>query len=262
MRRLLNSLMRHMATACLAIAPALVSMSPAALAATDFETPLKPFSAQSPWNARPVKPVLGDFEIPRSTYYPTLAEGMWSTGVFVASATDTPMTVLGPRDKPGVWDPDTESIHKSIVIPRWPAGVLPASGSDGHADIVDPISGIIHSFFVLKNVDGQWRAQQYAWTRLDGRGWGEPGHYFQGARAAAVPTMGGLIRTREVNDGDSVYRHALAMSLTFNALSTGPTYIFPATSADGGAEKTNSGQIPEGALLMLPPDYDLSLIHI
>ena len=101
---------------------------------------------------------------------------------------------------------------------------------------------------------------QYAWTRLDGRGWGEPGHYFQGARAAAVPPMGGLIRTREVNDGDSVYRHALAMSMTFNALSPGPTYIFPATSADGGAEKVNSGQIPEGALMMLPPDYDTASI--
>lgn len=228
--------------------------------AEPFGTASKPFSAQSPWNARPVNPVLGDFEIPRSTYYPGLIEGKWSTGVFVATASDKAMTVRGPIDKPGVWDPDAEAIRSSVVIPRWPADVIPASGSDGHADIVDPITGIVHSFFVLKNVDGQWRALQYAWTRLEGRGWGEPGHYFQGARAAAVPTMGGLIRTKEANDGDSVYRHALAMSLTFNALSPGPTYIFPATSADGGAEKTNSGQIPEGALLMLPSDYDTASI--
>lgn len=230
-------------------------------AATEtFGTPLRPFSAQSPWNARPIAPVLGSFEIPRSSYYPTLAEGKWSTGVFVAAASDKPMTVLGPLDKPGVWDPDAEVTHDSIVIPRWPAAVVPAEGTDGHADIVDPISGIIHSFYKLKNIDGQWRALQYAWTRLDGRGWGEPGHYFQGARAAAVPTMGGLIRTQEVNDGDSVYRHALAMSLTFNGLSPSPPYVFPATSADGGAEKTNSGQIPEGALVMLPPDYDTTSI--
>lgn len=250
----------HAATAGLILATALVLQPGATLAAESFGTPLRPFSAQSPWNARPVNPVLGDFEIPRSTYYPTLAEGKWSTGVFVASASDKPMTVQGPVDKPGVWDPDGEVVRASIVIPRWPAGVLPASGSDGHADIVDPFNGVIHSLFKLKNVDGQWRALQYAWTRLDGRGWGEPGHYFQGARAAAVPTMGGLIRTHEVNDGDNVYRHALAMSLTFNALSAAPTYVFPATSADGNASKTNSGQIPEGALLMLPPDYDTASI--
>lgn len=260
MHRSFRVWMLHATAAGLMLAAALVLQPRAALAAEPFGTPLRPFSAQSPWNARPVNPVLGDFEIPRSTYSPLIAEGKWSTGVFVASASDQPMTVLGPIDKPGVWDPDAEAVRPSIVIPRWPAGVLPASGSDGHADIVDPVTGIVHSFFVLKNVDGQWRALQYAWTRLDGSGWGEPGHYFQGARAAAVAPIGGLIRTHEVNDGESVYRHALAMSLTFNALSPGPTYIFPATSADGGAEKLNSGQIPEGALLMLPPDYDTASI--
>ncbi|OYT99166.1 MAG: Atrophin-1 multi-domain protein [Burkholderiales bacterium PBB1] len=242
------------------LASACAFLPAVSVAAEAFGTPLRPFSAQSPWNARPVAPVFGDFEIPRSAYYPTLAEGKWSTGVFIASAGDKSVTVLGPLDKPGVWDPDSEVTHESIVIPRWPADVVPAEGTDGHADIVDPITGIIHSLFKLKRVDGQWRALQYAWTRLDGRGWGEPGHYFQGARASAVPTMGGLIRTHEVNDGDSVYRHALAMSLTFNGLSPSPAYVFPATSADGGAEKTNSGQIPEGALMMLPPEYDTASI--
>lgn len=240
---------------------ALLGLQPAMSAAPEaFGTPKRPFSAQSPWNSRPVAPVLGTFEVPRSTYSSMVAEGRWSTGVFIASAGDKPMTVLGPLDKRGVWDPDAEVVRDSVVIPRWPAAVVPAEGTDGHADIVDPATGIVHSFFKLKNVDGQWRALQYAWTRLDGRGWGEPGHYFQGSRAAAVPTMGGVIRTHEVNDGDSVYRHALAMSMTFNALSPGPTYVFPATSADGGAEKTNSGQIPEGALMMLPPDYDTASI--
>ena len=40
-------------------------------------------------------------------------------------------------------------------------------------------------------------------------------------------------------------------------MSANPTYIFPATSADGDAAKTNSGSIPEGALLMLPPSFDV-----
>lgn len=222
---------------------------------------LTPFSADSPWNARPVAPVFDDYEIPRSDYFPAVASGKYSTGAFLATDADKPVQVLPLPGRPGVWNPDAEAQQASIAVPRWPAQVIPASGSDGHADIVDPIAGVIHSFFKLKNIDGQWRAGQYAWTRLDGRGWGEPGHYFQGARAAAVPSMGGIIRKHEIDDGEDVYRHALAMSLTYNALSPNPTYIFPATSADSNAAKTNTGRIPEGALLMLPADFDMAQIR-
>ena len=79
---------------------ALLFISVSVQAAT-FGTYTNPFSAQSPWNARPMRPVLGDFEIPKSTYAPTLAEGKWSTGVFLAQSTDKPMTVLGPVDRRG-----------------------------------------------------------------------------------------------------------------------------------------------------------------
>lgn len=204
--------------------------------------------------------MLGDFEIPRSSYFPTLAEGKWSTGVFLAGDQDAPVTVQGLPGLPGVWDPDSQVMRDDVVIPRWPANVLPAEGSDGHADIVDPVSGIVHSFYKLKNIDGVWRAKQYAWSRLDGRGWGDPAHHYQGARAAAVPTMAGLIRIHEFNDSDTLYRHALAMSLTYNGMSPAPAYIFPATNGDATAAKTNSGRIPEGALLMLPPEYDTARI--
>ncbi|WAC75147.1 Atrophin-1 multi-domain protein [Roseateles sp. SL47] len=221
-----------------------------------FGTAERPFSAQSPWNCRPVDPVLDGWTIPKDAYFPAIESGKYSVGVFLCSPDDKPQRVLGPLNQKGVWDPDAEAMVPEVLIPRWPAGVLPASGSDGHADLVDPQAGIIHSFFQLKKVGDEWRAQQYAWTRLDGRGWGDPAHYFQGARAAAVPTMGGLIRSHEIEDGDSVYRHALALSLTFSGLSPAPGYIFPATSADRGVEQ-NKGQIPEGALLMLPPDFEI-----
>lgn len=224
-------------------------------------TYLRPFSPQSPWNSRPVQPVFDDFEIPRSSFFPALVEGKYSTGVFLTAESDEAMQVRPLPGTRGLWDADAEVHRDGIVIPRWPADTLPATGSDGHADIVDVQSGIVHSFYKLKNLDGQWCARQYAWTRLDGRGWGDPAHYFQGARAAAVPSMGGIMRKHEVNDGDSVYRHALAMSLTHNALSADPTYIFPATSADGDAARANKGRIPEGALLMLPPEYDTSSIR-
>ena len=220
---------------------------------------LKPFAPDSLWNSRPVAPVLGDFVIPKSNYYPRIGEGKYSLGVFLAKPTDDPVTVYGIPGRKGVWDPDSEVRHKSISIPRWPPEATPAEGSDGHADIVDPVSGIVHSFHVLRRENGRWLAAQYAWTPIDGSGWGDPAHYMQGARAAGVPSMAGLIRKHEVRDGDTLYRHALAVSLTFNALSAEPAYVFPATSADTTANR-NHGAIPEGSLLMLPQSFDVQRI--
>jgi len=219
----------------------------------------RPFAANSLWNARPVAPVFGDFVIPRSDYFPSVAEGKWSTGVFLSKANDRPLTVTGLPGSKGLWDPDAEEFH-DVTIPRWPEDVNPASAADGHADIVDTVAGIIHSFFQLRNQGGRWMAAHYAWSPIDGRGWGDPAHYFQGARAAGVPTMAGLIRKHEVQDGKSLYRHALAVSLTFNALSPKPAYVFPATSADTSAATTNFGSIPEGALVMLPPSFETGRI--
>lgn len=219
---------------------------------------LTPFRADSLWNSRPVDPKFGDFVIPQSSYSPQIAEGKFSTGVYLGKSSDPAMVVEGPPGRPGVWDPDAEAT-RSVTIPHWPADTIPAEGSDGHADIVDEELGVIHSFFKLRKKDDKWTAAQYAWTRLDGTGWGDPAHYFQGARAAGVATSAGIIRKHEIDDGQAAYSHALAMSLTYNGLSPDPAYIFPATSADRGAER-NTGKIPEGALLMLPESYDTSAI--
>lgn len=221
-----------------------------------------PFAAYSPWNLRPVDPVLGTFAIPTSQYYPTLAEGTWSTGAFKATTSDPTVTVYPLAGQQGVWDPDMEVYRPTVAIPRWPAGVKPAAGSDGHADIVDEAMGIVHSFFQLRlESNGVWRAGQYAWAPLAGRGFGEPGHYYMGARAVGVPAIGGIIRKTEIDDGLPYYRHALAMSLTFNGLSATQPYIFPATSADGNAATTNTGAIPQGALMMLPANFDTASIQ-
>lgn len=239
---------------------ALSLLAPSWAAQAQWGTYAKPYAARSPWNSRPVSPVLGTATIPASTYYPAVAEGAWSTGVFASTTKDLPVTVYGPVGAAGVWDADHEAYRASITFPRWPAGVTPARESDGHADIVDASTGIVHSFWQLRNDNGTWRATTYAWAPLAGAGWGDPAHYYQGARAVGVPASAGLIRKHEVNDGDSQYRHALAMSLTFNGLSPAPAYTFPATSADGTAATANSGSIPEGSLLMLPASFNTALI--
>ena len=229
--------------------------------AAEAATPSRPFSERSPWNARPTGALLGTDEVARSKYFPSVAAGNYSLGVSVASPNDPPMTVLPIVGKPGIWVPDAEASVDRIEIPHWPAGVDPARGSDGHAEIIDAANNRIHSFFFLRNVDGQWRTAQYTWTRLDGRGWGEPAHYFQGSRATGVPALAGLIRKDEVDDGQPTYLHALAMSLPPETLSGNPSYIFPATSADSDAAKAHTGRIPEGALMMLPPSFDAAAVR-
>jgi len=250
----LSPLTSRAAVLCAALACGLASLS----AEAGTGSYLRLFGDTSLWNSRPVSPVLGTYEIPASQYFPTIAEGGYSTGLFKALASNPAVTVVGLAGTAGVWDPDAEAYRTGVTIPRWPADVKPAAGSDGHADIVDEAAGVVHSFWQLRNDYGTWRAAQYAWTPLNGRGWGEGGHYYQGARATGVPAAAGLIRKHEVNDGDTQYRHALAMSLTFNGLAGTPSYVFPATTADGNAATANTGQVPEGTLLMLPPTFDVS----
>jgi len=244
---------------------ALSQTGPERASAITYGTYLHPFAPNSLWNSRPVNPVFDTFVIPKSTYFPSISSGAYSTGIFLAAATDEPMTVVGPSSTDtvtaGVIDPDTGG-SRVITIPHWPASVVPASGTDGHADIVDPVTNTIHSFWKLKQINGRWTAALYSWCSLTGTGWGDPAHHYQGARAVGLPASAGLIRKDEIKDGRATYTHALALSLTYNALSNGvntPAYVFPATSADGSLSG-NTGSIPEGALLMLPPSFDSSNI--
>ena len=217
------------------------------------------FGDRSPWNARPSRFTLGAATIPTSRYDPFVGTGAYSVAGAIASATDAAVTVVG-TDASGVWVPDAEAYVAQVTIPHWPASVAPAAGSDGHADIIDVASNRIHSFWQLSQSNGQWRAAQYTWTPLDGSGWGTPAAYMQGSRATGVVPIAGVIRAVEIDDGQSLYRHALAMSLTHNGLAKSPTFVFPATSADGDAATANSGAIPEGTRVMLPASFDVSTI--
>lgn len=221
----------------------------------------RPFSTSSPWNSRPVEPKLSSQRIPPDRFFPSVHSGDLSVAVFCATEKDSSIAVYGLNDGLGILDADAMEYRESITIPHWPSKVHPPSGADGHTDIVDISNGVVHSFWKLRRINDKWRASLYAWSSLNGRGWGDPAHWYQGARATGVPSMGGLIRMHEVEDGDTVFRHALAISLASTGLSRDPAYIYPATSADNDAHKTNSGTIPEGALLMLPRDFDTKTIE-
>ncbi|HEX8610705.1 MAG TPA: Atrophin-1 multi-domain protein [Telluria sp.] len=230
-----------------------------------FGTYQKPFAADSLWNSYPVNPVLGTYQIPPTStnWDPTISSGKFSSGVFEAKETDAPMTIYPHPGRAGVTDTDAEVELATYTIPHWPAATIPASGGDGHADIIDAKLNRLYSFSnLIKNTDGKWIATRVSWTPLNGTGWGNPSHHYQGGRAAGPAPTGGLIRKGEVDDGKPVYEHALSMSLDFSGLSAEPNhYVYPATAADTTiANKPNTGQIPEGGLVMLPSNFDLSKI--
>jgi hypothetical protein len=214
----------------------------------------RPFAADSLWNSRPINPVLGTYKIPK-VLDPMIAQGNFSTKAFISQDGDGQMIIYPLAGQSGIDDPEAQTPAATVTIPRWPTGVTPAAGGDGHADIIDHITGKIHSFWQLKYDNGKWTAKQYAWSHLNGKGWPDASHSFQGARAVGVPSIAGLIRLGEINDGEDHYQHALAMSIEKQGLSGNPAYIYPATAADNKSLTTHTGGIPEGALMMLPADY-------
>lgn len=222
-----------------------------------YGTYLRPFAADSPWNRIPINPVLDHYVLPKTRYFPFVGTGAYTTGSFLAKPTDQPVTVQGLNNAAGAWNTD-DGQFKPVSLPRWPADVLPASGTDGHADIIDPASNKVHSFWQLRKIDGIWKATQYAWSALDGRGWSDPAYNHQGARAAGVPTTGGLIRKHELDDGDSLFRHVVAITLDGSALKRG--YVYPATAEDNHSIERYKGEIPMGSLLMLPANFDTASI--
>lgn len=239
----------------------LVINNPYCYAVGQWGTFSQPFAANSPWNSRPINPQFDDFIIPESQYVPSISAGSWSTGVFLSKPSDSSTTVSGSQKQGYKLNIPGQPYDSQVVIPHWPQDVIPASGDDGHADIIDEENNIIHSFWQLHQENGKWVASLYAWSKLNGTGWPDASHWYQGARATGVPASAGLIRKFEyLEKSESYYKHALSMSLTFNALSANPAFIYPARNADWDAEKTNSGKIPEGALMMLPANFDTTLI--
>jgi hypothetical protein len=228
-----------------------------------FGTFEKPFAADSPWNIRPIGPVLGLEDQLKGTCGPRIEPNAeLGPPIFQATAENPPMIVYPILTESGIRELDSVRNVPSITIPHFPPAVTPAWGGDGHADIFDNSTGKIHSFWGLKQVNGLWRARAYAWTTIGGRGWGDPSRYYQGSRAVGVPPMAGIIRAHEVDDGDDSYNHALAMSLAQEGLAGKngqPTYIYPATRSDLYSATNHTGTIPEGALLMLPADYTMGI---
>ncbi len=204
------------------------------------------FSAQSPWNLIPVAPVLGKDVVPAAKQKPWIEEAAYASKIFVAKAGDAPVTVRANQIANALEGAD-------VLIPRFPADTLPATGSDGHCEIVD--GDDLHSFFGLRKPASQWVCDKYSYSSVSGSGWGTVANP-DNSRAAGCSTAGGLLLKSE--RGMNVVPHALAIGLDKNGIKAGP--VWPATLEDyaGGY----SGPFQIGALLMLPANFDAEALAL
>jgi hypothetical protein len=212
----------------------------------------RPFSPQSLWNARPLSPVLGSTAIPATNNRAYLEQGQFSSRVFDATPSDPAVSIAGAQDARGPWVAD-ELRNRNVVIPHFPADTQPATGTDGHCEIHDRVSGLIHSLYGMKyDADARtWRAKKYTVVEAGGSGWGSPERP-DGPRAAGVSTAGGLLRIHEAESFE--LSHAIAVAADANVLRSGP--IFPATLEDRDGGRRYTGPFAMGTLLMLPHDFD------
>ncbi len=141
-----------------------------------------------------------------------------------------------------------------------PAGSVPDSASDAHLAVVDWKRKLAWDMWGLRRLpDGSWESNTGMVYRLDGDGVfdgfqlgyvdGESVHFHGPSRAAGVPAIAGLIMYDEVMAGE--IRHKLSCATRYAAYKE---FVYPASWTDGFVE----GGIPEGAVIQLDPELDLS----
>jgi hypothetical protein len=230
-----------------AIAGTALSQSPAS---TGFTSP---YSPASPWNCRPIKPVLGKGVINTSKNYPFLDEGKDGQRFYLADA-NCPARNVTVRSLP-----DAGLSNQTVSMPRWPDRMTPTGGSDHTLAIYDPVDGVVSEFWIAIDNSGSWSATNFAATSSDGSGWPSPAHPYSGIAAPGCPVSGGMLRQSEATT--ATIKHALSCALDPGSLISGP--VWPACLQDYDAlNGLYTGALPNafpiGTLFMLPSSFDLS----
>ncbi|MFC2089546.1 hypothetical protein ACFLT1_02125 [Bacteroidota bacterium] len=167
----------------------------------------------------------------------------WTVAVYFADAS-TPLHEVALT---ALWAPKNKMVN--VPIPDF---AEPDPSGDGHMVIVDENSGCIYDFWEMRYASDGWKA-----------GWGNvipgssKGIFEKGlsARGSGFELMQGLMWPQELEAG--VINHALIFSYN-HTKAGGP--VEPATESDGTSN--DEWAIPEGALVQLDPDLDLTTLGL
>jgi hypothetical protein len=141
-----------------------------------------------------------------------------------------------------------------------PDGATPDAQSDAHIVLIDRHRQVAWDMWGLRKTEsGEWESNTGMFYPLNGPGVfdsdtlgaidGESIHFHGPSRAAGVPAMAGLIMYDEVMSG--TIRHKLSCATRYAAFKE---FVYPASWTDGFVK----GGIPEGAVIQLDPDLDLT----
>jgi len=229
-----------------------------------------PFSATSPWNmplattaafSGPNDPCTIDLTDPSvSTGISALN---WSQPIYVAKPED-PRTGLSLDPNNGLppygLDP---SVHRNnpvagMGVPIDATPALPTYEAepltDAHLNIIDENHHYVVEMWRAKRV-APLKIVAFTMVKNDLRG---PGVGTGGARAYGGSAIGGLIRKGELAPG---IHHALAFCIPRSKQKCCEP-VWPATTVDGKAQGTYTGNLPMGQLVALPPDVNLKSLNL
>jgi hypothetical protein len=218
-----------------------------------------PFAASSPWNSSlGTGASYGDTACDQNV----AAEGQGSTSpwinttsysmpVYWASNSDPSKTVY-EGTMPNAVAPNGQSRGQYHV----PNAATPSNGTDRDLDVIEPSNLVSDEMWNTYNnllfVDtGNFSRHDL----VNGDGFTSLGGF--GPRAANASTLGGLLRTWELQAGQ--IRHVLALSLSQSRMT--PAYVAPASSIDNN-HSGYTGTIRMGQLFALPPSVDINALGL
>lgn len=127
---------------------------------------------------------------------------------------------------------------------RAPSAAKPAAGTDAHLAVEQPDGSVLEMWQAAKS-GSNWTAGAVAVAKA-----GQYYYAIAGCRGSSLTLASGIVTPQEVKTG--TITHALAASIPASVVSK--SFVFPSYSSDGSL----TGGIPEGARLVLDPNYDIS----
>lgn len=155
-------------------------------------------------------------------------------------------------------------ILKGSVDLHSPADIRFLGGTDKHAVLIDPQHRFAYEVWLGEAKGEGYHAAYLVRTDLRGSGISLVDGQSQGIRAFGGSLAGGLIRCRELANGD--IPHALAVLLSNDQLRKGSTMfqqkVWPASFTDDGGRNGYAGRVPMGGLLAIPADVDIDALPL
>jgi hypothetical protein len=164
-----------------------------------------------------------------------LAVGSYGIAYFKATTSDPQITVTNTNG----W-----GTNPGITTFRAPSAAKPAAGTDAHLAVEQPDGTVVEMWKAAKS-GSNWTAGAVAVAKA-----GQYYYTIAGCRGSSLTLASGIVTPQEVMAG--TITHVLAASIPQSVVSK--SFVFPSYSSDGSL----TGGIPEGARLVLDPNYDIS----